>query len=240
MFLEIFIQGLRDGLNFLPIVNILIFFIFLTTMGRTRGQVFIIGFFFILSVWVTHDLLIFGAFDSLLNQRAAVIGIRILYLFLALGFVILGCCHLWDWCRSGKDSKISWLNKKIPETQGSLLKSRWRQWGRLSFISVIATIIGSVLMVLSSIAIDDYRTFIDFMGWASGGEGRRAFLSLMIHTFAFTLPIFCVWMFILAVSSSVKLNQMAASVVETSFSKIIAAAIFLSLGLGLGYTVLKS
>ncbi len=246
MFLEVFVQGLRDGLSFLPMVNALVFFVFLMIMGRTKSRIFIIGFFFILSLWAAHLLVVFGIFDSLLNQKATIIVTRIIYLLLALGFVVLGCCYLFDWYRYQKNSnpqhffiKPAWLNKKDSESRGNILKFELRELGRLSLLSVAAIMMGSVLMVLSSISIDDYGTFIDFMGWAEGGHGKAVWL-LTIYMFALTFPIFCVWILTFVAALSAKFNRVTTSVTQTSLLKIIAAAIFLASGIGLGYTFLRS
>ena len=244
MFLEVFIQGLRDGFGFLPSINILLFFIFLVVLGRTRGEIVILGFFFLLSIWIAHDFLIFGIFDAALRQKAVFVGIETIYLLLALGLMILGVCHLWDWFCFRKNSEsghclinVTWPQKK---TSVDVVKFEWSELRRLALKGAIAFFTGLILMVLSSLSVDDYGTFIDFMGWASGGERRRAIELLITHTLAFSIPLICVWILMLAVASSGKLSEKMRAVFQTSFSKIIAAAVFLSLGVGLGYTFLKS
>ena len=243
MFWKIFLQGLEDSFQPIPLTTLLLFFIFLSSTGCSRLRVFFAGVCFILTILCGNLLLILGGFDLFLNDPVLMQAIRIAYLILALTFIILGVLYFWDWIqykrRQGAYSGI---------IQRAVFLKEWNRTrkGKLNLLMDIlwATIgaiaLGFLVTILSSASPQDYGTFINFLEVLSTQGKKTAFLSLGMYSFAFIAPILFVWVSILGVMSSSKINAILNTTVAMSFTRIVSSAIFLSMGMGLGYMFLKS
>ena len=223
-----FWDGLSEAFSVPAIAIALIFFIFLSSVGKNSWRTLVAGLAFLLSSWFSRWIFIFGGFDEWLSQSFVLVGLRIFYGILALFFLILGVGHLWDWYRYGRNFK----------TQPSQAPSHPRKIYELVYLvslSIVSFVLGGFLSLLSSVSIRDYKIFIDFMRWVSEEGGMKSFFILGLYIFSLTLPMIIIW--ILMIVTRFKKPVITPAMI--SLSKVFLAAIFLSTAVGLAFISLK-
>jgi len=236
----VFLSGLENSVSPCGRVSLLIFFALLCFVGRTAKDVFLSGILFIATVLVTNFLMIFGAFDSLLEHTGTWILIRTFYFGLAACFIVVGSLYLKDWWQYRQDGENFQARLKLPPCiekghalfDGSTSRSwGWRQFTvkDLLLIVFLPTILGYVMMMLGSVWPQDYYIFIVLATSGMEGESTKGLLALAYYNLAFILPFIVVWLVILFTVLSEKFKLFLVKHVQ--FVRIIFSSLFISSGI---------
>ena len=243
MFAQIFIDGLQDSLEPLPLLTLLLFFLFILFTGRSRLRVFCSGIFFIFTLLLMNYFLVLGGFDLSLSRSIVTRAIQFAYGIIALTFIVLGAFYFFDWYqykrRPGvytgmiKHAVFLTNSNPVPKNKISLLSDiLWASFGGIA--------LGFLGTVLSSISVQDYVTFMNF-SQVFAREGReKALLSLGYYSIGFIFLILVIWIIFLVIMTSAKIKAILRAKAVASFLRIIFSAVFLATGIGVGYMLIKS
>lgn len=234
--LPAFTVGIQDGMNPCGFVSALILVLFLARVGHTRKHVFGLGLVFLLSSLVTDYGLSIGMFDFLLTSSIVTGLIRGLYFFLAAGFIVLGGINIFDRLQYEKYFNPQLFKHATPaflkDTRGGL-EAKEKGFFVLVKLILLAVGIGAFVTLLSTIYPQQDFIYIIHSYYLSGGEKSFAYASFVQYSIALVLPQLIAWVAVLF------LGEMRARRKVVLYYKGISAALFLSVGIGLGHFLLR-
>ena len=228
--------GIKEAFNLYSFTIILFFLFFLSKTGRDKKEIFIIGGCFISTAAVTAFLLLLGIFDGLFEYSFFSILVRGFYLIIAVVFLIFGMSHFKEWWRyriqKKEDPAIKWplFLTGGEETAVKIVSSSRK---RTFFIVICSVILAFMLTLCTSIWPQDYYMFLMFYYWVSKIEMLLPIFSFVWYTTGFILPLLVIWLFILMLASSRKMNIFFRRAVF--YVKIIAASVYFSTAISLIY-----
>ncbi len=115
--------GLIDGINPCAFTSLIFFLTFLSFSGYRRREVFYIGFFFILSSYLTYFLLGLGLFKFMMKLKAYAVLAEFFYLAVMILVFILGLFSLYDFFVFKKTGKTEDIKLKLPHALRQRIQS---------------------------------------------------------------------------------------------------------------------
>ncbi len=231
-----FWSGIKYGFNPLAMTTILGFILFLSFFGKTRKRVIIFGLFFSAAVMVATFFLALGFSDKFFSIPVFYTSVRRFYLMVSGIFIIFGFVYLMDWVRYQKNKETSgfFLKEAVFLNGPKYIKEKFTT---VFFLVLLSGFFGFILTLLSSFWPQDEYLFALFSFFMSGNDWKFVMSSFAMYSMAFVLPLIIVWVGIIWILSSSRIRMALTKAV--SQRKIIASAVFLSMGFGLGYILLK-
>ncbi|HOW34917.1 MAG TPA: hypothetical protein PL155_00675 [Candidatus Omnitrophota bacterium] len=224
-FITIFLAGLIDSVNpcALAVWAYLIAYIFF--VNYSRRQILLFGNFFILGIFLSTLLIEWGAFGVFRNLEVFSVITNTAHAFLGVLAVVLGILNFYDWiiCRKTGDCERSIFLKIGAGRSGGIHGP-----GKVLFIAILG---GFVFGILSS-AGRGYPYFPVAVGMlVEQGRIFKAVVGVALYSLALIIPLPVILILLL---KGLK-GRNPADFVKIYFSKvkIISAAVFLGLGLGL-------
>ena len=228
-----FTAGIGDSINPCGLASALILIMYLSLVGYTQKRVFWLGLLFILFSGLTHFGLAAGFFDYIIATPGVMHTLRILYFLLAAVFLVLGFLNISDRWQYEKYFDTGRFKYKVPAFFETL--SDEKPAGKVKkffiFVRFILFAMGSgfIVTLCSSIYPQDEYIFIVHSYLMSGGNAKFVFLSFFYYSVTANLPLITAWIVILFLGRARKKMKMIL------YYKGISAALFLSVGIGLGY-----
>lgn len=233
----VFKVGIYDGINPCGFATALIFVLYLSSVGYTQKRVFWLGLLFIVSSVVAQFGLACGLCDFIVTVPFVMLFLRIFYFLLAAIFLVLGVIHIMDRWQYGKYFNTKRFKCKVPvffnDSQSEKpAASKTKRFLIIIEITLLTIAIGFFMTLCSSIYPQSEYIFIVHSYYMAGGDARFARLSFFQYSFATALPLAVVWIAILFSGLMKKKTKVIL------YYKGISAALFLSVGIGLGYFLL--
>jgi cytochrome c biogenesis protein CcdA len=183
--------GLTDGVNPCAFATILFLLSALAVAGRSRKEIFVIGLFFTLAVFVSYYLIGIGLFSALRKAESyPLVATVIRYALVALLFVLAGL-SLYDFSliRRGKAAAIT---LQLPKVFKQRIHASIRGRIRSSALITTALILG-VLVSLFELACTGQIYFPTIAYVVKVEQSVRSFLYLALYNIGFIVPLVAVF-----------------------------------------------
>ncbi|MFZ5799754.1 MAG: DUF1573 domain-containing protein, partial [Candidatus Omnitrophota bacterium] len=239
--LAVLSAGLVDGVNPCAFTVLVFFISFLTFVGYHRRQILILGSFFILAVFITYILIGVGLFEFFYRLEAFYIISHIVYIITAVIVLVLAVINLYDYWVFKKTGDPEKTKLKLPDMVKQRIHKVIRQEtdvrskpglsaSRLK-LALAALSSGFIVSILESICTGQMYlpTIIYVLGFTK--FKLRALSLLLLYNLMFILPLVAVFALGLLGMTSQKFAALASR--HLAKVKIITAAVFFGLGIGL-------
>lgn len=235
--LPAFTAGAYDGINPCGFASVLIFAVYLAYVGHTQKHIFWLGILFVISAILTHYTLAIGMFDAILLLPIALYAIRVIYWFLAASFLMFGVLNILDWWQYKKHFDVTCFRCTLPaylndSKSGQIAGIKKKIFTILLFI-LLAFFVAVTMTIAGSIYPQREYIFIVHSFLMAGGNSKFALLSFFQYSVASVLPLVLIWIVIFFVGCKARGKAKA-----ISYYKGISSALFLSVGIGLGFFLL--
>jgi hypothetical protein len=239
--------GLIDGVNPCAFTVLVFFISFLTFVGYHRRQIFILGIFFILAVFLTYLGIGLGLFEFFRSLEIIILLSRIIYYITAVLALTLGVFSLYDWWIFNKTKDPDKVKIKLPgiikkQIQGVIRhKTDDRTRGRKdrSILALIFTALscGFIVSLLESVCTGQlYLPTIVFVLGVPELKAK-AFLYLLLYNLMFILPLLIVFGFAFLGVNSERFAKIAH--MHLAKVKLLTAIVFFALGFSLLFIIRK-
>lgn len=234
--------GLIDGINPCAFTSLIFFLTFLSFSGYRRREVFYLGFFFILSSYLTYFLLGLGMFKFIMKLKAYAIFAEFFYLAVIILVFILGLFSLYDFFVFKKTGKTEDIKLKLPHALRqkiqSLIGKGYRQDTQKNSneekpqktifrLSVLALVIGFLVSILESVCTGQvYFPTIAFITRVPALRAK-AISYLFLYNFMFIIPLMFIFFLTLAGLTSESFSRFCR--LHLAKIKFLTALFFLSL-----------
>ncbi|MBN1869435.1 MAG: hypothetical protein JW847_02510 [Candidatus Omnitrophica bacterium] len=235
--LPAFTVGIKDGINPCGLASALILILYLSWIGYTQKRVFTFGLLFIMASIVTQFGLVQGVFDVFLTAPTSISLFRILYFLMALGFILLGAINIFDRLQYGKFFNTKLFKCKVPAFlrihEAERTAHKRGNVFRVIGVMLLAVVIGAIVTLFASLYPQLEYIFIIHSYYMAGGDMNFALSSFAQYCVATVLP----QIFALIVVLIVGLMREKRKAIL--YYKSISAALFLSVGIGLLFFLLR-
>lgn len=235
--------GLIDGINPCAFTVLVFFISFLSFAGYKRQQIIILGSFFILAVFITYILIGIGLFEFFRRLEVFYFLSRLIYIATAIIAIGLGIFSLYDYWIFKKTNNPEAMKLKLPAFVKNQIhkvireKTDLQRGGpdipavskfKLAFAALSS---GFMVSILESICTGQMYlpTIIYVLGFAK--LKLRALEYLLLYNLMFVLPLIGIFMLGLFGMTSEGFAKLARR--NLAKIKIITAAVFFGLGIGL-------
>ena len=236
--LPAFKVGVNDAINPCGFATVLVFIYYLSAIGYTQKRVFWFGLLFILSSVAAHFGLTIGFFDPIVTSSLVLLLLRAFYFLLTSAFLVLGVLNIMDRWQYEKYSDVRRFRCKVPAFLKDLENEKPYHKIKTFLVIVefilLALVVGILVTVCSSLYPQREYIFIVHSYLMAGGNGRFAFASFFQYAVASTWPLVVAWAAVLCLNMARKKKK------AILYYKTILSALFLSVGVGLGYFLLSS
>ncbi|HAJ57079.1 MAG TPA: hypothetical protein DCL35_04845 [Candidatus Omnitrophica bacterium] len=230
--------GLVDGFNPCAFTVIVFFISFLTLMGYKRREMALIGFFYIVAVFLTYLALGLGFFKALYTMKGFYAVTKSVYLAIGSLSIFLGVLAVKDYIifkRTGNtDAMALQLPRAIKNKIHSIVGEYYRKdrMGRKkAFFSLAlsALIVGFMISILEAVCTGQlYLPTIVFV-LKEGTLRAKALFYLIIYNIMFILPLVFILIAALGGATSKQFEVYARK--NLGVIKLAMAAVFLALGI---------
>ncbi len=236
------VNGLIDGINPCAFTVLVFFMSFLAFVGYRKKQMFVLGAFFILAVFITYLLIGLGLFEFFRRLEAFSFLSKLIYLLTAILALVLGALSFYDYWVFKKTGNPEKVTLKLPEIIKrrihSVIKDRTDKRsdeslakGSILKLAFAALSSGFIVSILESVCTG--QLYLPTIVYVLGVEHLRlrAVLYLLLYNLMFILPLTAIFVFALLGMTS----ESFASIAKKHLAKIklATAAVFLALGLAL-------
>ena len=233
--------GFIDGINPCSFAVLVFFIALLSCIDYREKEILVLGICFITAVFTTTLLLELGLFEAWRNLEIYSLLSRVTYLFVAGLSIILGLLNLYDWRLYLRSSDPSKFLLKLPtilrtDTQGTAAdeaKTSLRgliYWLRLGALTALGGFL--IAFLVASCRGHLYLpTLVSMLG--SEDQKVKIIASAVLYNFMAILPLLLVFLLVLHGVRTGKFTKTLQA--NLSKVKIIHAAVFIGLGLGLFY-----
>jgi hypothetical protein len=234
--LPAFTFGLEDGMNPCNFASALIFVLFLARVGNTRKRIFWLGLLFVFCSMVINYGLTLGVLDRLITPQFFTTFAFVFYLLLAVVFIVLGGVNIFDRVRYEKYFNTQLFKCAVPV----FLKDGQGAWApkKSGFVGLVraalfTVALGVLLPLLSTLYPQQEYIYIVRSYYMSGGKVGFAHASFIQYSIASVLPLLIAWVGVIF------LEKARGRCGVVLYYKGISAALFLAVGIGLGYFLLR-
>jgi len=198
--------GLLDGFNPCAFTVLVFFISFLTFVGYKRGEMFVVGGAFILSVFLTYLLIGIGLFKVLMQTEIFYILSRIIYISTGILAIFLGLISFYDAFIFKKTKDAEKIKLKLPglikkQIHGiireatDVRKDTSSGFGRLFKFTLSAFVCGFLVSLLESVCTG--QIYVPTIVYILGISELRlkAFIYLVLYNLMFILPLVGIFVF---------------------------------------------
>jgi len=228
-------SGLIDGINPCAFAVIVFFISFLAVYGYQKREVFIVGLFYCLAVFITYLLIGSSFFKFIYTLSGIYIFIKSFYYFVAVFCFLLAFFSFYDYLKFKKVKEATGLILQLPlflkKRINLVIGSRLRERKERSVFSLIISslVIGFLVSLLEAVCTGQvYLPIIVFI-LKNTNLRLRAFFYLILYNFMFILPLILVFLLSLLGFTSSKFNNFLKK--NLGKVKVIMAILFLLLGI---------
>ncbi len=242
------VNGLIDGINPCAFTVLVFFMSFLAFVGYRKKQMFVLGAFFILAVFITYLLIGLGLFEFFRRLEAFAFLSNLIYLLTAILALVLGAFSFYDYWVFKKTGNPEKVILKLPEiikrqihavikdktdkrsdeglARGSVLK--------LAFAALSS---GFIVSILESVCTG--QLYLPTIVYVLSVEHLRlrALLYLLLYNLMFIMPLSVIFVFALLGMTSEGFAKIAKK--HLAKIKFATAIVFLGLGLALLFIIRK-
>lgn len=203
--LPVFGAGLLDGINPCAFTTLIFLLAALAVAGRSRHEVFVLGLFFSISVFVTYFLIGLGFFQAIRAATSFPVIAEIITWVLFATLLVFAGLSLYDWTkiRRGRASDIV---LQLPMAMKRRIHGSIRTYARSTALAGSALILG-VLVSVFELACTGQIYFPTLAYLARVDADLRTFLLLGLYNLGFILPLLVVFALSYAGVSSQRITQ---------------------------------
>ncbi|MDP2939268.1 MAG: DUF1573 domain-containing protein [Candidatus Omnitrophota bacterium] len=238
--------GLIDGINPCAFTVLVFFMSFLAFVGYNKQQMFILGSFFILAVFITYLLIGVGLFELFRKLEVFALLSKIIYFLTAILALVLGIFSFYDWWIYKKTKDPERITLKLPDIIKRQIHSVIKEKvdarrnvvllkGAGFKLAIAALSSGFIVSILESVCTG--QLYLPTIVYVLGIEHLRlrAVLFLFLYNLMFILPLIIIFLFALWGMTSESFAKLAKT--HLAKIKIATSAVFLGLGLGLLFII---
>lgn len=230
--------GIKDSINPYVLSSMLIFVLLLYGVKKDKLPRNTFSAFFIGGYVLSTFGLILGTFDAFLNNLLFTQVVRVSNLILGLIFVCVGLINLRNWWRLKQHDAFNQLVvKAILFFSDETIKGKKIGWFRIQWIRLGSFFWGILAALLGSAWGPDRDLYVMFAYLVKGNNLIEGFWGIGIYSFVQAWMLFFIWFLTVFIRLSVSSQTWIEK--NISFIKIIGAAIFISIGLGISYLSIK-
>lgn len=227
-------SGLQIGLNPCALVVLLGFF-WCVSSARNPGMITSAALAFLVTTFLTNVLLTFGAFDSLVMTPAYVTGTLLAYSVIAVILIFKGVLHTRDWIGyKFKDMPVAQFRVLLPAFCDHAVEKSGQEY-RLFVFRVVA--VAFFLNMLGVAWGQDYALYISFSQIYFSMGITFAAMHMTAYFIGYLFPFVMLWIVFAKWGRFQGHASVSAPVV--AFSKILQAALALSVGVILAVTIFR-
>ncbi len=240
--------GLIDGINPCAFTVLVFFMSFLAFVGYKKRQMFILGSFFILTVFITYLLIGFGLLEFFRKLEIFSFLAKIAYYLTAVLALVFGALSFYDYLVYKKSNDPEKVFLKLPEIIKKRIHAAIREKtdrrtdaalakGSLIRLIFAALSSGFIVSILESVCTG--QMYLPTIIYILGVEHlrARALLYLILYNLMFILPLLFIFALALWGITSETFSKIAKN--HLAKVKIATSAVFLGLGLGLLFIIKK-
>jgi hypothetical protein len=240
--------GLIDGINPCAFTVLVFFMSFLAFVGYKKEQMFVLGAFFIVAVFITYLLIGLGLFQFFRQLEVFTHLSKIIYFITAILALILGVFSFYDYLIFKKTKDPDKITLKLPgvikrqihsvikdkvdiRTNAALSKGTWFK------LALAALSSGFIVSILESVCTG--QLYLPTIVYVLGIEQLRlrAVFLLILYNLMFVFPLLIIFALALWGMTSETFAKIAKN--HLAKVKIATSAVFLGLGLGLLFIIKK-
>jgi len=234
---EILFAGLLDGINPCAFTTLIFFLSFLSFAGYYKREIFYIGTFFILSVFLTYFLLGLGLFKFILKMKIYRILAEIFYKGVGILVIVLALINLYEFYRFRKTKNFEDIKLKLPHALkwriqsiiGKGYRKEEKEGKSVSIIKLIllSWVIGFIVSILESVCTGQvYLPTITFITKVSNLRIKAIFY-LLVYNLMFIIPLVVIFILVLYGFTSERFSKFAQK--HLAKIKLVTAIFFFSL-----------
>jgi hypothetical protein len=191
--IPVFLAGLLDGINPCVFSTLLFLISSLTLAGRKRKEIFIIGIFFTITVFITYYLVGLGLFQGLRTASVFPFIADIIKYILIFFLILISVLSLYDFVqiKKGRAAKIS---LQLPKFLKLKIHGVIREQSKSSSIIIGALVLG-VMVSVFELACTGQVYFPTIAYLVKLGQSS-AYFYLLIYNISFIIPLFIVFVLI--------------------------------------------
>ncbi|MCM8784149.1 MAG: hypothetical protein NC818_05205 [Candidatus Omnitrophica bacterium] len=230
--------GLIDGINPCAFTTLVFFLSFLSFAGYRKREVFYLGTFFILSIFLTYFFLGLGIFKFITQLKIYHTLVEIFYMLVGILVIILALINFLEFFRYRKTKNLEDIKLKLPHAikwriQSIIGRGYRKEKGTeekpigILRLVLLSLVIGFIVSILESVCTGQvYLPTITFITKVS--EFRvRAMLYLFIYNLMFILPLVVIFVLVLYGLTSERFAKFAQR--HLAKIKLLTAIFFLGL-----------
>ncbi len=230
--------GLKDSVNPYALSAVVIFIFLLYLVKKDRLPINTFSRFFIIGYVVSVLGLIFGLFEDLLNNFLFTRIIQIANLVVGVFFVVIGLRHLKGWWQLKKNNAFNQLVvKALLFFSDETVEGKQLRWVRRNTLRMGSLCWGMLAAFLGAGWGPDKDLYVMFGFLNKGNNLGKGLWGIVLYSIIQAWIFFMIWI----VFAMIKRSESSQLWVEKNISliKIAAAALFLSVGIGITYLSIK-
>lgn len=231
---EVLVGGFYDVANPCNGAAIIIFLIYLSILGKSQARVFNLGLLYCLVAWCAHMTALLGAWDGFLTWDVFLIAVRWFYTVLGGVFIILGVLELGDWRRQKSHNMPVKFTLRRPAFLAVLEENKPKKsfvwFFKTVGLGLLTALISFLGAVLSTAFPQDEIIYIIHSDMMARGSVGFALSAFALYSLVMVAPMVGAWLMVRQLSSTQRGHLRT-----VSFYKLIVSALYLSIGVGLGY-----
>jgi cytochrome c biogenesis protein CcdA len=223
----VLLAGLLDGVNPCAFTTLIFLIAALAVAGRSRREIFILGLFFTLSVFVTYFFIGFGFFQAIRAASSFPIIATVIRWVLFSILLVFSALSVVDWTRirNGRANKII---LQLPMAMKRRIHGSIRSYARTASLVGSALVLG-VLVSVFELACTGQVYFPTLAYLARADSDVRSFLLLGLYNVGFILPLLVVFSLSYAGVSSDRVTRVFQQ--NLGLVKLATAVLFLVLAI---------
>lgn len=236
--LPVIFAGLLDGINPCAFATIVFFIAYLSmVLKKQRYEIFLIGIFFIIGVFITYFLIGMGVFSFVRKTNQFIVISKIMYFIIGLLAVSIGCRHFYEAMAiaRGIGPGDKTIKLKLPDTLRWKIYDVITKFAALKYLIPVALLIGAAITVLELFCTG--QIYLPTIMYLAGLPEYRtkAVLYFLIYCILFILPLVIIF---LAVYLGLNVDRVEEFFRKRLFLiKILMSGILLTLGIIIFATV---
>lgn len=234
--LPAFLIGVSDGVNVFAVVNLLIYFILITSFSRSRRQVLSFSMIFMFFYSIYTFTITLGLFDAVFKQINFIETLKHIYSFFGMLFLLISLFNFIDWIKLTKNKKVSNLLLDIPVVF-KIEKPSWigkrtkvRVIFRNIFVTFVFSFMGIMLAICGFIWPQDFELYKEYAFFSAKASSSNSVYFLLVYVIGFVMLLLLSQLLIFWSSGNEKIkNKLNDSL---SMFKIIVSGLYFAVGLG--------
>ena len=227
----VILAGLKDSVNPCAVLVLALFILLLLLVGKTQKHVLVFGTYFLTGMFAMMFFLLIGSLDSVfgtLKAQKLIWYSQFGMAAIAFGIAIALLRDWWLERGRGGQGRV-WIDFPIATAKAS--GAGQNDTSREAPLDIGALFLGTVAAVLISIWPTDYTMAVVFYNTFMPGKKAEGYFMFALYSFIHIVPLIAAFAAVLYLMNSAKFA--AAFRASMAKVKIVGAAVFTALGLGL-------